>query len=325
MKNYIITGGAGFIGSALARRLVSQNYQVFILDDLSTGYEWNVPAGAVFHQIDVSDAGRLSNLRLPAKIDVIFHLAAQPSSEVSFDDPGRDIDVNYKATYNILKLAEKVNCERFIYVSSMSVYGDAHSPEQAITEDYPCNPVSYYGANKLASEKMIKVFVKTAKMKETILRLFNVYGPGQNMANMRQGMVSIYLSYLMQGQPINVKGALKRYRDFIYIDDVVDVFIACQDCKGAFGEVFNLGSGVKTTVEGLLKAILRAYGKEDFAKWVYVQGSTKGDIKGFISDISKIKRALDWAPRRSLREGISEMKTWVDKNEDLFKNKVLLR
>lgn len=317
MKTYIITGGAGFIGSSLARRLVNGKNKVYIIDDLSTGYECNIPAEAIFYKIDISEAEKLFDFKFP-NIDVIYHLAAQPSAEVSFDDPSRDIDVNYKATYNILNLARRFNCERFIYASSMSVYGDVEYSDSSVSENYPCAPVSYYGVNKLASEKIIKVFIQKTKIKETILRLFNVYGPGQNMANMRQGMVSIYLSYLMNDLPINVKGSLNRFRDFVYIEDVVDVLIACQDNKNTVGEIFNLGSGTKTTVEQLLKIILKVYGKRDFDKWVNVWGSTKGDIKGFVADINKLNKSLNWLPKYTLIEGIIGMKKWIEEEKPRF-------
>jgi UDP-glucose 4-epimerase len=312
MKTYIVTGGAGFIGSKLARRLIERNSKVYILDDLSTGFERNIPAGCIFYKVDVSDTRKIFDLDFPDKVDCVFHLAAQSSGEVSFDNPARDIDINYKATFNILTLCSLCNCKRFIYTSSMSVYGDVQDGEVPVSEEYPCMPVSYYGINKLASEKLIKVYVKQTKINETIFRLFNVYGPGQNMANMKQGMISIYFSYLMNNVPINIKGSLFRFRDFIYIDDVVDVFISCEDYEGTYGEIFNLGTGIKTTVEDVLKVILKIYSNRDFDKWVDVHGSTLGDIRGFIADISKLKKILNWEPSHVLETGILKMKNWIE-------------
>ncbi|MFC1509997.1 NAD-dependent epimerase/dehydratase family protein [Candidatus Omnitrophota bacterium] len=316
MKTYIVTGGAGFIGSALAKRLIEGGKKVYILDDLSTGFEKNIPTGCIFYKVDISDRKRLFDLQFPDKVDCVFHLAAQSSGEASFDDPCRDIDVNYKATYNILELCSRYNCERFIYASSMSVYGDVKESEVSVSEEHSCKPVSCYGVNKLASEKLTKMFVRKTNIKATILRLFNVYGPGQNMANMKQGMVSIYFSYLINNMPINVKGSIFRFRDFIYIDDVINVFIDCENRKEAYGEIFNLGTGVKTTVEGVLKIILKAYGNKDFDKWVYMHGSTSGDIFGLIADASKLKKILKWEPKQNLECGILKMKNWIEENSN---------
>lgn len=319
MKTYIVTGGAGFIGSALAKRLVELGNKVYVLDDLSTGFERNIPSGCAFYKVDVSDTEKISSLTFPPKVDGVFHLAAQSSGEASFDDPVRDIEVNYIATYNMLKMCDLVNCKRFIYASSMSVYGDMGPNHALISETYPCAPISYYGANKLASERLIGIFVKKTQIKETILRLFNVYGPGQNMFNMKQGMVSIYFSYLMNDAPIHVKGSLSRVRDFIFIDDVIDVFMDCEYNKNTYRQIFNVGTGINTTVEELLKILLKAHKKEDFNKWVYVQGNTAGDVGGFIADAGKLRKVLKWAPEYTLGEGVIRMKEWINKNEYIWK------
>lgn len=312
MRTYIITGGAGFIGSNLARRLINRGV-VYLIDDLSTGLEKNIPKDAVFCKADVSDMSALLGLRIPDKVDYVYHLAAQSSGEASFDDPVKDIDLNYKATYNVLNLAALKRCKRFIFSSSMSVYGEVPVSHEAISEDFSCNPASYYGCNKLASEKLIRVFSKNAGIEYTIFRIFTAYGPGQNMANMRQGMASIYLSYLLNNSPIHVKGSLGRFRDFIYIDDILEAMTKSEDCKAAYGEVFNIGSSIKTTVKELLDIMLKVYGKEDFKKWVIVKGGTPGDTKGCVADISRLKKALGWKPKYSLQEGITNMKNFLDK------------
>lgn len=314
MKTYIITGGAGFIGSALAKRLVKDKNKVYILDDLSTGFEENIPSGIRFYKVDISDMRQLKKIKLPATIDVIYHIAAQPSAEASFDDPCRDIEVNYKAAYNMLLLCQRLQCKRFLYSSSMGVYGDISNTQDGISETYFCDPMSYYGIHKLASEKIIRIFSKTNNIDYTIFRLFNVFGPGQNMSNMKQGMVSIYFSYIMKDIPIHVKGSLDRFRDFIYIDDVIDAFIAAENSVSANGEIFNVGRGVKTTVRELLENITLLYGKNDFTKWVKILGSTAGDVKGFVADISKIKERLGWKPKYALPEGLIAMKQWLDNN-----------
>lgn len=311
-ENVIVTGGAGFIGSNLANRLLREGYEVHIIDDLSTGFESNVPAGARFLKADISNKKEIFQLNLPNTIDYVFHLAAQPSGEASFDDPLRDIDVNYKGTLNILTLAKEKKASRFIYSSSMSVYGEAIDQNYIVHEKAECNPASYYGCNKLSSEKLINIFTKGSEMKPTIFRLFNVYGPGQNMFNMKQGMVSIYLAYIINKSPVQVKGSLERFRDFIFVDDVVNAFLLSINNKNTFGKIVNLGTGIKTKVEDLLKIILDQFELQEFHDWVNVIDSTKGDITGLVADIGILSKCLNWKPTVELRHGIFKMKTWLD-------------
>lgn len=320
MKTYIVTGGAGFIGSNLARRLIKDGNRVYIIDDLSTGFLRNAPPEAVFCKADISNFQQLQEIDLPDKIDCVFHLAAQSSGEASFENPARDIDINYKGTYNMLKLADKKNSQRFVYSSSMSAYGEADEMNPYINESHSCEPISYYGINKVASEKLIRLYARTSTIKPTIFRLFNVYGPGQNMLNMKQGMASIYMSYMMMNEPILVKGSLERFRDFIYIDDVVDVFCQSEGCLATFGRTFNLGTGLKTTVSKLLSTILKVYGKEDFEKWVICSGNTAGDVTGLIADNNELKNALNWNAKVNIVEGIYRMKNWIDETIEWWRN-----
>jgi len=321
MRKYIITGGAGFIGSNLAKRLIARGDKVFIIDNLSSGFERNLPQGVFFFKADVSNTAKVRKLDLPAKIDAVYHLAAQSSGESSFNDPLYDIDVNYKATYNLLKLAEKTKCRRFIFSSSMSVYGEMDKAERRIDEEHTCIPVSYYGCNKFASERLIQIFTRDTVIRPTIFRLFTVYGPGQNMFNRKQGMVSIYLSYLLEDKPVLVKGSLERFRDFIYVEDVLDVLISCEMDERYYGEIFNLGTGVKTTIRDLLVIMLRAYGKKDFRKWVKVRGRTPGDITGCVADIAKLRGLTGWSPKYKLEYGVKQMKLWLDETSDFWLKK----
>ena len=319
MRTSVITGGAGFIGSRLADRLIEQGDIVYVLDDLSTGYERNVPEKAVFHKVNVSDMKKLKALDLPGEVDTVYHFAGQSSGEASFDDPSGDIDRNYRATYNMLVASDLMKAKRFIYSSSMSVYGDVDSSESVVSEDHECSPASYYGCNKLASEKLINVFSKHSRIKPTVFRFFNVYGPGQNMMNMKQGMLSIYMSYLMRNVPVTVKGSLDRFRDFIYIEDLLDVVMSCEKSEKTFYRIFNLGTGKGTTVLELLKVLLHVFGKSDFDEWVVVEGSTPGDVKGLVADMEKLRTSINWSPRYGISEGMTEMKKWIDETADLWK------
>lgn len=320
MKTYLITGGAGFIGSNLAKKLLNNGNKVLIIDNLFTGFERNIPERAIFYKIDLSNDKELDKININDHIDVIYHLAAQSSGEASFDDPLRDIDFNYKATYNILNFARKNNVQRFIFSSSMSVYGEVQDENIKASENFMCEPVSYYGCNKYASEKLIKIFANNYDLNYTIFRLFNVYGPGQNMFNLKQGMVSIYLSYLINEEPIVVKGSLNRFRDFVYIDDVLGAFIECENNSRSFGKILNLATGIKTDIRSLLVLLLKIFDKKPFENWIKISENTQGDVKGLVADISEVKNILKWNPTYDIEKGLTEMKIWLDETKSIWRN-----
>ena len=189
MGCYLVTGVAGFIGMSLAKRLLSMGNQVVGIDNLSTGYSDNIPKEVLFFKGGCQDASLYNEIPQVA-YEAIFHIAGQSSGEISFDDPVYDLRTNTESTLHLLKFALKINCHRFIYASSMSVYGDFLSGP--VTERDAINPKSFYAVGKFASEQYLKLYEQYG-IKSTSLRFFNVYGPGQNLANLRQGMVSIYL------------------------------------------------------------------------------------------------------------------------------------
>ena len=300
-KVYLITGGAGFIGSAIARRLLQKNNRVIVLDNLLTGFRENVPSGAEFIYFDVSDKKHYDKLK-KIKVDVVLHLAAQSSGEISFDNPVFDLDVNLRGTVLLIDWCVKNRVKRFVDASSMAVYGDNY--RKAIKEDFIATPKSFYGINKLACEHYLRLY-SAGGLKFTTFRMFNVYGPGQNIKNVRQGMASIYLYYLLNKKPILIKGSLERYRDFVYIDDIVDAWIKVIDKKNSYGKIYNLGSGQKTKVSRLVKELITSCGYKKYP--ISVKGKTPGDIFGSLSDITLIKKDIGWKPKVSLKEGIKKM------------------
>lgn len=307
MRNALVTGGAGFIGSHLSRRLLEDGWNVTILDNLSTGYRDNIPEGAEFYDVDISNEDFIS--KLPnTQYDVVFHLAAQSSGEISFDDSIYDFKTNSLSTLVLLDWCLKNNINRFIYTSSMSIYGD--QDVQPVKTNFCPSPKSFYGAGKLASESYVNLYSQMG-INTTSLRLFNVYGPGQNMNNLRQGMVSIYMAYILKNQEILVKGSPDRYRDLVYIDDVVEAYIRCLDRPETYGKTYNVATGMKTTVKDLLNAELNAFGY-DISKYPIKYGdSTPGDTFGISADMLTTKNDLCWEPRTTLDEGLKKMVKWA--------------
>jgi UDP-glucose 4-epimerase len=305
MKTYLITGIAGFIGSAIARRLIENGYRVVGIDNFLTGLKENVPRDAEFLELDISKAEELKALD-KFKFDAVLHLAAQTSGEISFDDPPKDLMINSLGTLNLLQYCkDREDIKRFLYASSVTVCGDSEVNPIPITQ--PTNPKSYYGITKLAAENYVTVFSK--HLDTTVLRMYNVYGPGQNMENTKQGMVSIYLYFLMKGKPITVKGSGDRFRDFIYIDDVVSAWVKAIDEPKTYGKKYNLGSGDKTTVEKLLNLLAEKWGQPNYP--IEYAPGTPGDAHGSQADIEETKDDLNWKPEMSIEEGIEKTVEWV--------------
>jgi len=192
VRPILVTGVAGFIGSHVARRLVADGAKVVGVDDLSMGHRTNIPSEIDFVEGDLSEASTYD--KLPSQIDHILHLAGQSSGEISFDDPVADLEKNTVSTLRMVDYATRASASKLVYASSMSVYGDV--PDSAIVEDQVPRPLSCYGVGKLAAEQYLKIFAK--KMPSLSFRMFNVYGPGQDMTNLRQGMISIYVAQALR-------------------------------------------------------------------------------------------------------------------------------
>ncbi|MGE5418071.1 MAG: NAD-dependent epimerase/dehydratase family protein [Acidobacteriota bacterium] len=303
----LVTGGAGFIGSHLARRLLKEGWRVDIIDNLRTGSRENVPEGASFYFLDLS-RDDLTHELPDVRYDVVFHLAAQSSGEISFDDPVYDMKTNCLSTLLLLDWCKKNGIKRFIYTSSMSIYGD--QDVQPVDENMLPRPNSFYGVGKLASESYMSIYSKLG-VNTTALRLFNAYGPGQNLANLRQGMVSIYMAYILRNEEVIVKGSPDRYRDLVYVDDIVEALIGIVDNPKTFGQQYNVGTGCKTTVGELIEAQLGAFGYKPGQYPVkYVEG-TPGDQFGVFANREKIKNDTGWSASITLNEGLQRMVEWA--------------
>ena len=303
MGNYLVTGGAGFIGSCVARSLLGDGHDVIVIDNLSTGTREAVPNGAdliVGHCQDPSSYGRLRR----SSFDAIYHIAGQSSGEISFDDPVYDLQSNTQSTLLLLKLALETGCPKLLFASSMSVYGD--DGEWPVDEDAGTRPKSFYGVGKLASEHYLRIYEQRG-VTGIGLRLFNVYGPWQNLENLRQGMVSIFLAQALNDRHIHVKGGADRFRDFVYIDDVVRAFRMLEH-KAQGHAVYNVATGVKTRVGELVAGIQAAL---PYKTTVRYEGSTPGDQHGIVGDSSRIRSAVGWSPEVRMCDGLVRMVDWA--------------
>ena len=298
MARYLITGGAGFIGSALALRLLKENHEVHVIDfEHRMEQAKNKLQGAVLHCGDISKKNTFELLP-KGSYDIAFHMAAQTSARVSEENPIFDIDSNIKGSYNFCKWARQSNLNRAIFTSSMAVYG---SHGDNIDENAHLNPVSVYGITKKAGEDFFKILTKDG-VRTSIYRLFNVYGPGQDFTNMKQGMLSIFISQALLSGEIQVTGSLDRYRDFVFIDDVLSALLI--DSGETEIEVFNVGNGMPITVQELCNIIARKIDNKRKKIQIIETDSHRGDVFGNYSDISKLL-SLGWKPITDLDQGIN--------------------
>jgi len=304
----LITGGAGFIGSAIARRLIDEGHTVAVVDNLSTGRQANVPLEAEFVKYDLAQADCLDHLP-SGKFDAVCHLAAQSSGPASIDMPYYDLQVNAASTLLLSRWCLKNSVPRFLYASSMVVYGNKHA--SPVSEDAACEPIAYYGVSKLASEHLLRL-ASLEGLNVTAFRMFSVYGPGQNLENMKQGMASIFLAYLLRGEEVPVTGSLERFRDFIYIDDVVDAWIKALGIHQTPSPVYNLGTGKATTVRELLRTLIRVMKLDADHPIKELQGSVF-DQFGLTANTSSMEKEMAWKPRVNLEDGLHNMVAWARK------------
>ncbi len=304
--NYLVTGAAGFIGSNIARGLIKLGHQVTTIDNLSTGFESNIPEKCTFVQGCVGNSS-ISKLK-GEKFDAILHIAGQSSGEVSFENPINDIDSNVISTVCLLKYAVKTGCKRFIYAGTMSVYGEQGRKERFSEKD-ATNPKSFYAVGKLASEHYLKIYQEQYSIKYTVLRYFNVYGEGQNLTNLKQGMISIYLKQFIDDdfEKVEVKGSIERFRDFSHINDIVEVSIETINNSKFYNQIVNIGTGRKIKIKDILR-LMRKYlasGKE-----IIITSGTKGDQFGIYADNRKLEEIYG-KKFIKFEDGLKRMIVWV--------------
>jgi UDP-glucose 4-epimerase len=301
--NILITGVGGFIASHIANRFISEGFSVVGVDDFSSGRRENVPPGVDLIVGDLADQDIIQ--KLPKSCILILHLAGQSSGEMSFDNPILDLNKNSISTLNLIKYGIEVGVKKMLFASSVSIYGFVG--DRPLVENDVSDPSSCYGVSKLAAEGYLRIYSK--QLAYVNMRMFNVYGPGQDMKNLRQGMISIYLAQALSGGNIHVKGSLNRFRDYIYIDDVVEAWFRASTFEGVKNIAINVGTGVRTTVNELLHII-----KDELPKtsW-YVEGGTLGDQFGHYSNNHLLGEVLGINKFTKLADGVRKFVVWGKK------------
>jgi UDP-glucose 4-epimerase len=297
----LITGVGGFIASKIAIRFISEGYHVTGVDDFSGGRRENVPEGVILVEGDL--ASRETIAKLPTDCSLILHLAGQSSGEMSFDDPNLDLRKNSVSTLNLIRYGIEIGAKKLVFASSVSIYGWVG--DRKLKESDICDPTSCYGVSKLAAEGYLRIYSK--QLPYINMRMFNVYGPGQDLSNLRQGMVSIYLAQAIRGGSIHVKGSLDRFRDYIFVGDVVDAWFRASTFEHVQNVSLNVGTGVRTSVKQLLDIIKRELPDTDW----FVEGNTLGDQFGHYSNNDLIKEVLEMGEFTQLSDGMRKFVAWA--------------
>lgn len=295
-----ITGGAGFIGSKLARQLLDQGLEVAIIDNLSTGQRHNLPEGARFIEADILDPAKTEEAIRGC--DLVYHLAARVAIRSSFDFVVEDTTTNVAGTASVLRAAHRSGSVRkFVFTSSMAVYSDSETPEP-VSEEHATRPVSPYGISKLAGEALTHSMCSVAGIESVALRLFNTYGPGQ-LFSPYVGVVTIFVNRLSAGETVTIFGDGAQARDFVHVKDIVSGFIKAA-APGISGKTFNIGTGIATTVNDLYSLVAKEMKIDRPPVHVPV---APGELRFSIAGIAKAAAELGYAPSHDLRSSISSV------------------
>ncbi len=310
MKKILVTGGAGFIGSHLVNFLISKKKEVIIIDSLSLNSKmYFINPKAKFIKMNIININK-SKSKFLKNIDIIFHLAAQSSGEPAYDNPKKDLITNGIGTFNVAKFAIKNNIKKVIYLSSVAVYGNTN--EKKINENSHKNPDSLYGVSKLTGEFYIKQTLKNTKTKYTIFRLVSTFGPGEDLNNLKKGIISIYSNFLWRDKPVIVKGSQERIRDLIYIDDVIAILYETISNKKSNNNIYNLSYSKKYKVKNILKTLLKIFGKE--TNYIIKQfPPTPGDSFNLSTSNIKLLNDFKYKPKFDLKKGLKTYVYWIKK------------
>ena len=298
--NFLVTGAAGFLGSALANRLAREGHQVRGYDDLSAGDPARLSADVLFTRGDVTDRPKLWTLL--QEIDCVYHLAAKVSVPESILYPREYNIINVGGTVSVMEAMRDVGVRRVILISSGAIYGD--QGQQPLVEDAPPNPGSPYAVSKLAAEHYVHTIGALWGIETVALRVFNAYGPGQPLAAAHPPVVPHFLRQVSHGGSMVIHGKGEQTRDFVYLDDVVAAMVSAASAPTINRSVINIGSGTETSIQSLGQSVLEAVGIK--SEWIYKEDQDAGPSR-MCADIRLARESLGYRPRFSLQEGLERM------------------
>jgi UDP-glucose 4-epimerase len=313
----LVTGGAGFIGSHVADHLLKMGHQVVVLDDLSGGYEENVPKGAIFVKGSILDHTLIDSLFRQYEFNYIYHLAAYAAEGLSHFIKRFNYNNNVIGSVNLINAAVNYQVKTFVFTSSIAVYGAGQTP---MTEEMIPMPEDSYGIAKLSIEQELKVSHEMFGLDYLIFRPHNVYGERQNIGDRYRNVVGIFMNQILNGQPMTIFGDGEQERAFTHISDVAPIIAESINFAAARNEIFNVGADVPFTVNELARVVSSAMGAECRVSHL----DARNEVKYAFSDHSKAERAFGQHKKTSLQEGILSMAAWVKRHgartSPVFKN-----
>jgi nucleoside-diphosphate-sugar epimerase len=308
---YLVTGGAGFIGSNTVDEIVRRGHSAVVLDDFSAGREENLKECAGKIEIIRASITDLDVVRKACKgADYVIHLAALTSVPRSVDDPIESNHVNIDGTLNVLVAARDAKVRRLVYAASCAAYGEA--PIQPQRESMCADPISPYGVTKFVGELYAKVFARCYGLETVCLRYFNVFGPRQDPTSAYSGVLSKFIATLLaDGQPV-LFGDGEQSRDFIFIENVVQANLLACEAQNCAGRTFNVGTGGRYTLNGVLRLLEQISGKKIATKY---KPSRAGDILHSQADIAEARKSLGYDPIINFEEGLRRTWEWYRSNQ----------
>lgn len=304
-KKILVTGGAGFIGSWVIDELLQRGHNVVCIDDLSGGYKTNVNKKSKFYQVDLRDNQKVAKIFSDEKFDMVFHLAAYAAEGQSIFSPIEINDINITPMNNLLVAAVNNDVEKFIFTSSMAVYGRQEPPFREELAPMPEDP---YGCGKAYCENMLKIFADTYNFDYVILRPHNVYGPRQNIADPFRNVLGIWINRIMKGKEPYIFGDGKQERAFSYIGDVAPSIANAGLESKANGEIINVGSTEVSTINAACQVVLKAMSSK--LKPIY-EDARPGEVKFAYCTSEKSEKLLNYKTSTVLKDGIKIMVEWA--------------
>ena len=315
-KKILITGGLGFIGSNLARRLVEYENQITVVDSLIPEYGGNLRN---LHDVQDKITVSLSDVRDVAAIndlikghDYLFNLAGQTSHLDSMHDPITDLDINAKAQLSILEACRKYNPDiRIVFASTRQIYG---KPKYLpVDEKHPRHPVDVNGINKIAGEQYHILYQEVYGIASSVLRLTNTYGPRMRIKDARQTFLGVWIRNLLEGKPIQVFGDGKQRRDYNYVEDVLDALLIAATEENAIGKVYNLGAPDPLSLKDTAKIMCQEIEGSDYQMIPFPEDRKAIDVGDFICDYSAFRNQFGWEPKVEFDKGIAKSISYFDK------------
>jgi nucleoside-diphosphate-sugar epimerase len=305
MANYLVTGGAGFIGSHLSEELVRRGHRVRVADSLITGKRANLDhiSGVEFLEGDLADMAFAQ--QAVEGMNYVLHQAAIPSVPRSVKDPITSNRANVDATLNVLVAARDAGVKRLVFAGSSSAYGN--TPTLPKHEDMPDSPLSPYALQKVVGEQYLQMFTRLYGLETVTIRYFNVFGPRQDPSSPYSGVISVFATALLENRPATIYGDGGQTRDFTYVANVVDGVLRACEANGASGEVINVATGGRISLNELYHTMKKLVGAT--VDPVYVD-TRAGDVRDSQADISKARRILGYEPVVSFEEGLRRTVEW---------------